>query len=263
MVSTHFQDQWVVITGASSGIGAATAEGFATLGCRLVLGARRLDRLEIVAERCRREGSPEVVAHALDVCESGSVDAFADRIRRFTATVAVLVNNAGGALGLDPVAAGREDDWEIMLQTNVLGLLRVTRAVLPLMQGASGAAIINIGSIAGRTAYEGGSVYCGAKAAVRQISHALRLELCGTGIRVACVDPGMTQTEFSDVRFKGDRVRAAKVYEGAVPLTARDIAEAILWVACRPPHVCVDELLIKPTDQAAHHKVHRRPTDSL
>lgn len=149
-----------------------------------------------------------------------------------------------------------------MLQTNVLGLLRVTRAMLPLMQGVTGAAIVNIGSIAGRTAYEGGAVYCGAKAAELQISRALRLELCGTGIRVMSVDPGMTKTDFSKVRFKGDHDRAAKVYEGVRALTAEDVADAITWVASRPPHVCVDELLIKPTDQAAHHKVNRQTGSS-
>ena len=146
-----------------------------------------------------------------------------------------------------------------MLQTNVLGLARMTRAMLPLMHGAPGSIIVNIGSIAGRTAYEGGAIYCGAKAAELQISRALRLELSGTGIRVSSVDPGMTRTEFSEIRFKGDRQKAEKVYEGAEPLTAEDVAEAIVWVANCPPHVCVDEMLIKPTDQAAHHKVHRRP----
>lgn len=254
----HLANQWIVITGASSGIGAATAHQFATLGGRLVLGARRLDRLEAVADACRLKGASEVVVQTLDVGQTASVEAFKTAILQHTQQVTVLVNNAGGALGLDPVATGRDDDWETMLQTNVLGTVRMTRALLPLMQGVSGAAIINLGSIAGRTPYEGGSVYCGAKAAVLQISGALRLELCGTGIRVACVDPGMTETEFSDVRFQGDHERAEKVYAGAIPLTGADVAEAIAWVASRPPHVCVDELVIKPTDQAAHHKVHRR-----
>jgi NADP-dependent 3-hydroxy acid dehydrogenase YdfG len=254
----HLANQWIVITGASSGIGAATAREFATLGCRLVLGARRLDRLETVADACRMKGAPEVVAQTLDVGQTASVEAFKTAILQHTQQVTVLVNNAGGALGLDPVATGHDDDWEAMLQTNVLGLLRVTRAMLPLMHEVAGAAIINLGSIAGRTAYEGGAVYCGAKAAELKISQALRLELCGTGVRVTSVDPGMTKTDFSEVRFKGDKVRAAKVYEGAHPLTAEDVAEAIVWAASRPPHVCVDELLIKPTDQAAHHKVHRR-----
>jgi NADP-dependent 3-hydroxy acid dehydrogenase YdfG len=145
-----------------------------------------------------------------------------------------------------------------MFQSNVLGLLRVTRAILPLLPHDAGASIINIGSIAGRVAYEGGSAYCGAKAAELQISRALRLELCGTGIRVMSNDPGVAETDFSIVRFKGDTERAAKVYAGIDPLTADDIAETLVWCASRPAHVCIDELLIKCTDQAAIHKVNRR-----
>jgi len=170
----------------------------------------------------------------------------------------VLINNAGGAHGLDPVAEAKEEDWEAMFQGNVLGLLRMTRAALPLMPRDAGATIINIGSAAGHTAYEGGAAYCGAKAAERKITEALRLELNGTGIRVGTIDPGMAKTEFSMVRFKGDTGRAQKVYEGTQPLMAQDVAEAMVWVASRPPHVNIDELLIKPTDQAAVHKVYRR-----
>lgn len=257
-MTNRLTDQWVVITGASSGIGAAAAKAFANQGCRIVLGARRTGHLNEVAAACQDAGAAEVIVHALDVTQTASVEDFTALIRRHTRQVAVLVNNAGGALSLDYVAAGKDADWETMFQTNVLGLLRTTRALLPLMHEVTGAAIINIGSIAGHTAYEGGAAYCGAKAAVHQISHALRLELCGTGIRVMSVNPGMTKTEFSNVRFKGDHERAGEVYEGAVPLTGEDVADAIVWAASRPPHVCVDELLIKPTDQAAHHKVHRR-----
>jgi 3-hydroxy acid dehydrogenase/malonic semialdehyde reductase len=257
-MTNQTSDRWIIITGASSGIGEATAKAFAALGNRLIVGARRLDRLATVAAECREAGSPEVLAEALDVSQTASVEAFAARVRAHTKHVHVLVNNAGGAHGLEPLALGRDEDWETMIQTNVLGLARVTRALLPLMRGISGAAIINLGSIAGRTAYEGGAIYCGAKAAELQISRALRLELCGTGIRVTSIDPGMVQTEFSNVRFKGDIERAAKVYEGVNPLTAKDVAETILWAASRPAHVCVDELLIKPTDQAAHHKIHRK-----
>jgi len=145
-----------------------------------------------------------------------------------------------------------------MLQTNVLGILRMCRACIPMLVKNPGSLIINIGSIAGRTAYEGGSVYCAAKAGELQITRALRLELCGTGVRVCTVDPGFAETEFSLVRFNWDKERAAKVYEGMIPLTAEDIADAILYVASRPAHVCIDELVIKPTDQAALHKIHRR-----
>jgi NADP-dependent 3-hydroxy acid dehydrogenase YdfG len=146
-----------------------------------------------------------------------------------------------------------------MLEANVLGLLRVTRAFLPLMVQRPGGTILNIGSVAGHTAYEGGAAYCAAKAGELQITRALRLELCGTGVRVCTVDPGLAETEFSLVRFHGDADRARKVYEGMTPLSAEDVAETLVWVACRPPHVCIDELIIKPTDQAAIHKVHRRP----
>ena len=145
-----------------------------------------------------------------------------------------------------------------MMQTNVLGVLRVTRACLPLMTNNPGSYILNIGSVAGHVAYEGGAAYCGAKAAELKITQALRLELSGTGVRVGTIDPGMAETEFSVVRFKGDAERAKKVYEGVIPLTAEDIAEALVWAASRPPHVCIDEMLLKCTDQAAIHKVHRR-----
>jgi NADP-dependent 3-hydroxy acid dehydrogenase YdfG len=145
-----------------------------------------------------------------------------------------------------------------MMQTNVLGVLRMTRAILPLMLEQPGSYIINIGSIAGRVVYEGGAAYCAAKAGELQITRALRLELSGTGVRVSTVDPGLAETEFSVVRFKGDTARAKKVYEGVTPLRAEDVADALVWVASRPPHVCIDEMIIKCTDQAAIHKVHRR-----
>src|SRR5205814_5184167 len=149
-------------------------------------------------------------------------------------------------------------DWEAMMQSNVLGLLRMTRAALPLMLENPGSSIINIGSHASRYAYEGGSAYCGAKAAELLITRSLRLELCGTGLRVCTVDPGLAETEFSVVRFKGDAQRAKKPYEGTRPLVAEDIAEVLVFVASRPPHVNIDELIVKPTDQAAFHKIVRR-----
>src|SRR6185436_9189810 len=196
--------------------------------------------------------------HALDVSSTASVERYAKWVRTHTDRVDVLINNAGGALGLDKVAEGKDEDWEGMLQTNVLGLLRMTRAVLPLMVNNLGGSIFNVGAYAGRVAYEGGSAYCGAKAAELQITRALRLELCGSGLRVGSIDPGLAETEFSVVRFKGDTARAKKVYEGANPLKPEDIAEAIVWAASRPAHVCIDEMLIKATDQAGMHKVYRR-----
>jgi NADP-dependent 3-hydroxy acid dehydrogenase YdfG len=260
--------KWVLITGASSGFGAAAARAFAREGARLLLGARRVDRLQTTATEARKLGAPEAHAHALDVASTASVNAFADWAREHISrntrhathppALDVLINNAGGAKGLETVAEGKDEDWEFMMQTNVLGVLRVTRACLPLMVKNPGSSIINVGSIAGRVAYEGGSAYCAAKAGELQITRALRLELCGTGVRVCTVDPGMAETEFSVVRFKGDETRAKKVYEGVEPLTAEDVAETLVWVASRPAHVCIDELVVKCTDQAAIHKVHRR-----
>src|SRR5687768_14068474 len=257
-MASRLKDKWVLITGASAGFGAAAARAFASEGSNLLLGARRTDRIEAVAEECRKLGASAALAHALDVSETASVEEFAKWVQSKAQRVDVLINNAGGAHGVDFVATAKDEDWEAMFQINVLGVLRMTRAILPLMKDTRGS-IINIGSIAGHVAYEGGSAYCGAKAAELQITRSLRLELSGTGLRVSTVDPGLAETEFSLVRFKGDAERARKVYEGVEPLTAEDIAETLVWVASRPPHVCVDELLIKCTDQAAIHKVHRRP----
>ncbi|MEI7730512.1 MAG: SDR family NAD(P)-dependent oxidoreductase [Verrucomicrobiota bacterium] len=255
-------NKWILITGASSGFGAAAARAFGTAGARLLLGARRLDRLEHVAVEARQCGAPAAHCHPLDVTNTTSVNAFLAWVKTLTPRLDVLINNAGGAKGLDTVAEGKDTDWEFMVQSNLLGVVRMTRAALPLMQNNPGSSIINIGSIAGRVAYEGGSVYCAVKAGELQITRALRLELCGTGIRVCTVDPGFAETEFSMVRFSGDAERSRKVYEGTEPLTGDDIAETLVWVASRPPHVCVDELLIKCTDQAAIHKVHRRKPTS-
>src|SRR5688572_4273282 len=255
---SRLANKWVLITGASSGFGAAAARAFGAEGAKLLLGARREDRLKEVVAESTKAGAREAHAHFLDVSQTSSVESFVQWARRFTDKLDVLVNNAGGAKGLDKVAEAKDEDWDFMMQTNVLGVLRVTRACLPLITNNPGSIILNIGSIAGRTAYEGGAAYCAAKAGELKITQALRLELCGTGMRVSTVDPGMAETEFSMVRFKDDAERAKKVYEGVEPLTAEDIAETLVWVASRPPHVNIDELVIKATDQAAIHKVHRR-----
>ncbi len=251
-------NKWVLITGASSGFGASAARAFAREKCNLLLGARRVDRLEHVAAECRTLGAASANVHALDVASTPSANAFAVWAKQLTPTVDVLINNAGGAHGIDTVANGRDEDWDAMVQSNFLGVMRVTRAILPLMLNNPGSYILNIGSVAGHVAYEGGSVYCGVKAAELMITKALRLELSGTGVRVGSIDPGMAETEFSVVRFKGDKARSDKVYEGVQPLTGEDIAELLVFCASRPPHVCVDNLLVKCTDQAAIHKVHRR-----
>ena len=231
---------------------------FGAEGAKLLLGARRTDRLDGVAQEARRAGAAEAHGHFLDVEKTESVEKFISWAKEKAGSVHVLINNAGGAQGLDPIAQGKDADWEAMFQSNVLGVLRMIRAALPLMPRNDGASIINIGSVAGHVAYEGGSAYCAAKAGELQITRALRLELFGTGIRVGSVDPGLAETEFSLVRFKGDAAAAKKVYQGTNPLTARDIAETLVWVATRPPHVNIDDIIIKPVDQAAIGKVFRR-----
>jgi 3-hydroxy acid dehydrogenase / malonic semialdehyde reductase len=251
-------NKWVLITGASSGFGAAAARAFGAEHSKLLLGARRLERLEAVAAEARAAGASDARFYFLDVASAESVEDFMKWARAQTSKIDVLINNAGGAQGLDPVAEGKEEDWNTMFQTNVLGLLRVTRAALPLMLNNPGGSIINIGSLAGHAVYEGGAAYCAAKAGELQITRTLRLELSGTGLRVCSVDPGLAKTEFSLVRFKGDKAAAAQPYEGTNPLIAEDIAEILVWVASRPPHVNIDNLLVKPVDQAAIYKVHRR-----
>ena len=260
-MALSLKNKWVLITGASGGFGAAAARAFGAQGARLLLGARRTDRLEKVAAEARTAGSPEAQVHVLDVSKTASVETFmawAKEIIGGQNKLYVLINNAGGAHGQDPVAEGKDADWETMMQTNVLGVLRVTRAALPLLPHDDGASIINIGSNAGHAAYEGAAAYCAAKAGELQITRVLRFELNGTGIRVSTVDPGLVKTDFSLVRFKGDAERAEKVYAGINPLVAEDIAEILVWVASRPPHVNIDEILVKPVDQAAMHKIYRR-----
>ncbi len=257
---SRLKDKWILITGASSGFGAAAARAFGAEGARLLLGARRVDRLEKVAAEARQAGSPAALFHALDVAQTNSVNAFVDWTREQIkpGPLHVLINNAGGAHGLDTVAEGKDEDWEAMLQSNVLGILRMTRAALPLMLNNPGGSILNIGSYAAHSVYEGGGAYSAAKAGELQITRTLRLELNGTGLRVSSIDPGLAETEFSLVRFKGDSARANKIYEGTHPLKPEDVAEILVWVASRPGHVNIDEMLIKPVDQAAMHKVFRR-----
>jgi 3-hydroxy acid dehydrogenase/malonic semialdehyde reductase len=261
-MKSPLKNKWILITGASSGFGAAAAVAFGAEGAKLLLGARRIDRLKKVTAKSKKSGAVEVHFHELDVSKTASVEKFIWWARKKIGgqNLYVLINNAGGAHGLDTIAEGKDADWEAMIQSNVLGVLRVTRAALPLIPRDAGASIINIGSVAGHAAYEGGAVYCAAKAGELQITRALRLELLGTGIRVGTVDPGLAETEFSLVRLKGNAPGAKKVYEGMNPLTAEDIAEILVWTASRPPHVNIDELIVKPVDQAAIGKVYRRKT---
>ena len=264
-MTSRLNGKWVLVTGASSGFGAAAARAFGAEGANLLLGARRIDRLQNVVAEALDAGAASAQFHFLDVTRTSSVEDFISWSRTLLgsagsnpAKLHVLVNNAGGALGLEPVAEGKDQDWETMLQANVLGVLRMVRAALPLMLDNPGGSLINIGSYAGHVAYEGGAAYCAAKAGELQITRTLRLELNGTGLRVSSIDPGLARTEFALVRYKGDTARAAKLYEGTNPLTAEDIAEILVWVASRPAHVNIDEMLIKPVDQATMFKIHRR-----
>ncbi|OZB62388.1 MAG: SDR family oxidoreductase [Thiomonas sp. 13-66-29] len=238
-----------VVTGASSGIGEATARALAAAGYTVYLGARRLDRLRAIAA--------DIGGHALalDVADAASVQAFATAL---PAHVHVLVNNAGGALGLAPVAEFDEAQWLAMFQSNVLGLARMTRALHGRLLASGDGHVVNIGSIAGFETYSGGAGYTAAKHAVRAISETLRLEWLGQPMRVTEIDPGLVETEFSLVRFAGDAERASKVYAATRPLTAGDIADAVVWATTRPAHVNVDQIVIRPTDQARADKVFRR-----
>ncbi len=235
-----------VITGASSGIGAATARALAGLGFRLFLGARRRDRLEEVADQTG------ATALDLDVTQADSVTGFAAAVAAQADAVDVLVNNAGLSQGLTPIADETDEgQWIRMLDTNVLGLLRVTRALIPLLRRAPLGHIVNLGSIAGFEVYPGGAGYTASKHAVRAISRTLRLELAGEPIRISEVAPGMVETEFSLVRFGGDAERARQVYKGVQPLTAEDIADCIVFCISRPPHVDIDEIVVRPLAQAS------------
>jgi 3-hydroxy acid dehydrogenase/malonic semialdehyde reductase len=255
------KNQTVMITGASAGIGAACAESFAREGARLVLAARRLPRLEELAGRLLEAHGAETHLIELDVRDREAVDAAVAGLPAEWAAIDVLVNNAGLSRGLDKVHEGWHVDWEEMIDTNVKGLLWVSRAVLPGMVARDQGHVINLGSVAGRQVYPGGNVYCATKHAVRALNQGMRIDLLGTRVRVSSVDPGLVETEFSEVRFRGDSERAAKTYRNFPPLTAADVAEAVLFCATRPPHVAVQDLLIMPQDQAAVYASHPRGLD--
>jgi NADP-dependent 3-hydroxy acid dehydrogenase YdfG len=248
----------VFVTGASSGIGRACARAFAREGAMLLLAARRIERLERLEGELRELGSAEVRTACLDVRKEADVARTVAALPDAWKRIEVLVNNAGLSRGLDPLPRGELADWNEMIDTNVKGLLHVDRAVLPHMVARGRGTVVHIGSIAGRQAYTGGNVYCATKAAVRSLTEGLRLDLLGTGVRVCTVDPGMVETEFSEVRFHGDRERAAEVYRGLQPLTADDVAEVVVFAATRPPHVDLAEVLLLPTDQASATQVRRR-----
>lgn len=246
-----------MITGASSGIGEATALRLAQENFGLLLTARRRDRLETLAKRCLSLGALSCEIRTLDVSKRSSVDAlFSDTgLSAFFAELSVLVNNAGLAKGVDKMPSASVDDWQLMLDTNVMGLLAVTRGALPHLIKNQGH-VVNVGSVAARWSYPGGAVYSATKAAVRALTEGLRLDVQGSGLRVTNIAPGMVETEFSDVRL-GDKDAAKKVYEGMKALSAEDIADCISWALSRPAHVNIQEMIVFPTNQAAVGYVHR------
>ncbi|MCX4389276.1 SDR family NAD(P)-dependent oxidoreductase [Micromonospora peucetia] len=246
-----------VVTGASSGIGAATARRLAAEGFHVLAAARRTDRLAALVAEIEAAGGA-ATAVACDVTSDESVAGLA-RAAAALGPVTLLVNNAGGARGLDPVESGSVGDWQWMYDVNVLGTLRVTQALLPALEASGAATIVVVSSTAGFTVYEGGGGYAAAKHAQTAIAGTLRLELSGRPVRVIEIDPGMVRTdEFGLVRFGGDTEKAAAVYAGvAEPLVAEDVADCIAWCATRPQHVNVDRLVVRPLAQAAQHKVHR------
>ena len=238
------------VTGASAGIGRATALALAAEGAALALCARTLERVQPVAEEAMAAGAAAVHAFALDVTKREQVESAMGSLPSQFQQVDILVNNAGLARGLEKLWLDDPENWEEMIDTNMKGLLYVTRAVVPGMVARGSGHVVNLGSTAGWLAYAGGSVYCGTKAAERSISEGLRIDLLGTGVRVTSVDPGMVETDFSEVRFRGDKERAAKVYAGLTPLKPEDVADAICWAVTRPAHVNVSSLLLTSIDQA-------------
>ncbi len=252
------QGKTVCITGASSGIGAACAEEFAKFGCNLMLLARRQDKVESLAHRLSAAHSIKTFTAQLDVRKQKDVEQFFSWLPEEWKTIDILVNNAGLARGLSKLHEGRVDDWDEMIDTNVKGLLYVTRSVLPAMIERNAGHVINIGSIAGSQTYPMGNVYSATKFAVVGLSRSLKMDLLGTAVRVSSVDPGLVETEFSQVRFRGDTARASKTYEGMTPLTPYDVAEAVIFCATRPAHVSIQEVVLTPTDQASVTMVNRK-----
>lgn len=251
-------DKIVLITGASSGIGAACARLFAQAGAKLLLIARRRDRLEKLAVDLEQEFGCAIHLLLLDVSDRPDLESALQSLPETWAAIDILINNAGLSRGLDKLHDGNIQDWEEMIDTNLKGLLYVTRAVLPGMVSRERGHVINIGSVAGHQTYPKGNVYCATKAAVRSLSEGMRLDLLGTPIRVSSVDPGMVETEFSEVRFRGDTERAGTVYQGVTPLTAEDIADVVFFCATRPAHVNISEVLVMPTDQASPTLLNRK-----
>jgi 3-hydroxy acid dehydrogenase/malonic semialdehyde reductase len=249
--------KWALVTGATSGFGESIARALASQGCHVAITGRREGRLERVAKEIRAAHRVDTATLVFDVRDRGATSralAAGDLLSKLD----LLVNNAGLALALDSLGSGDPSDWDTMIDTNVKGLLYVSRAVLPGMVERRRGHVVNIGSVAGHQVYAGGAVYAATKFAVRAISDALRHDVLGTGIRVTNIEPGLAETEFSLVRFKGDKTRASAVYQGTQPLGPEDVADAVVWAVTRPSHVNVQSILLMPTDQAGVHALHRR-----
>lgn len=258
MSMTSLQNQIILITGASSGIGTACAKIFAGAGAKLILAARRLERLQQLADTLSKDFSTEIHLLQVDVRDRNAVESAISTLPSAWSDIDILINNAGLSRGLDKLHEGSFQDWEDMIDTNVKGLLYLSRYVVPGMVSRDRGHVVNLGSIAGHQTYPGGNVYCATKAAVRAISEGLKQDLLGTRVRVTSVDPGMVETEFSEVRFHGDTERANKVYQGVTPLTADDVADVIFFCVTRSPHVNINEVVLMPVDQASATLVNRR-----
>ncbi len=256
---TSIAGKVVFITGASSGIGAACAERFAAAGARLLLAARRENLLRKMTATFKAAGAADVHTIALDVRDAKAVQSSIDTLPESWRAIDILINNAGLSRGLEKLHVGHTEDWDEMIDTNVKGLLYVTRAVVPGMVARGAGHVVNMGSTAGHMTYPNAAVYCATKAAENRISEGLRQDLLGTPLRVTTIDPGMVETDFSKVRFRGDEARAAKVYQGLTPLTPEDIADAILWAVTRPAHINIAQVVLTSIDQANSLLFNRQP----
>lgn len=255
-MALSMKDKIVLITGASSGIGKACAEQFASLGARVILAARRIDRLEQLAQTLKKQYNTDALPLLLDIQDHRAVKTAIGSLRSEWSNIDILINNAGLALSTDPIQQGDPDNWDIVINTNLHGLLYVTRAVLPGMIQRNTGHIINIGSVAGHEYYPGGNIYCATKHAVKAISKCLRIDLIGMPIRVTEIDPGCVETEFSEVRWNNKEMAKA-FYADFTPLVGEDIADAVAYCATRPLHVDISELVIYPTQQASTNHLHR------
>lgn len=248
----------ILVTGASSGIGKSCAELFASEGASLLLTARRLNRLKSMEKDLIQKGAKDVLSIHLDVRVYEDVVKFYENLPNEWKTIDILVNNAGLSRGLDKIQEGKIQDWEEMIDTNIKGLLYVTRVFLPKMIENGKGDIVNIGSIAGYEVYPAGNVYCATKHAVRALTQGMRIDTLGTNIRVTSIDPGLVETEFAEVRFRGDKERAKKTYQGLTPLHPDDVAQAVLFAVTRPPHVTINSMIIMPTHQAGVANLYRK-----